>query len=32
MYNKNIYELLEYGKFLKREVEELYFDLENSDD
>jgi len=32
MYNKNIYELLEYGKFLKREVEQLNFDLENSEE
>ena len=31
MYNKNIYELLEYGKFLKRELEQLYFDLENDE-
>ena len=31
MYNKNIYQLLEYGKFLKKELLGLYFDLENND-
>ena len=28
MYNKDIYQLLEYGKFLKRKLIQLYFDLE----
>ena len=31
MYNKDIYQLLKYGKFLKKELLELYFDLENND-
>ena len=31
MYNKDIYQLLEYGKFLKNELMQLYFDLENND-